>query len=121
MHVLGGLTRNNALVPYMGAGKVETSVLVEGFEQFRQQITQTPSVLLDHAPLLRSPECIVQIPPWVQKGCIVQYWPPYAPEGHLSESLWRFMQYSWLPFAAFVSCPKLGEAIEEILTRGGTE
>jgi len=46
---------------------------------------------------------IEQMPKWVQKGLIIKYLPPYAPELNLIEILWRFMQYSWLPFSAYAS------------------
>ena len=46
---------------------------------------------------------IEQMPKWVQKGLIIKYLPPYAPELNLIEILWRFMQYSWLPFSVYAS------------------
>ena len=103
LNVLGFLQRNNDLVPYMIEGKVDTSVIVECFEQFSQQINKKTYVLLDNGPLHRSQECIEQMPKWVQKGLIIKYLPPYAPELNLIEILWRFMQYSWLPFSAYAS------------------
>jgi DDE superfamily endonuclease len=57
----------------------------------------------------------------VQRGLMVKYLPAYAPELHLIEILWRFMQYDWLPFSAYTSFQCLYEAIEQILTRVGTE
>jgi hypothetical protein len=47
--------------------------------------------------------------------------PAYAPELNLIELWWRFMPYSWLPFSAYTSFQCLYEAIEQILTRVGTE
>src|SRR6516164_6328549 len=90
-------------VGYMIEGKVDTSVIVECFEQFSQQINKKTYVLLDNGPLHRSQECIEQMPKWVQKGLIIKYLPPYAPELNLIEILWRFMQYSWLPFSVYAS------------------
>jgi hypothetical protein len=52
---------------------------------------------------------------------MVKYLPADAPELNLSEILWRFMTYSWLPFSAYASCQCLSEAVEEILTRIGTD
>ena len=40
LHVLGFLKRNNELVPYMVEGKIDTSIIVECFEQFSQQLTK---------------------------------------------------------------------------------
>ena len=108
-------------MPYLVEGKVDTSVIVECFEQFSQQIDKKTSVLLDNAPVHRSQEFIEQIPKWVKQGLIIKYLPTYAPELNLIEILWRFMKYYWLPFAAYASFQSLGEAIEEILTRVGTE
>jgi len=58
---------------------------------------------------------------WVKKGWMVKYLPSSAPEWNLIEILWRFMQYYWLPFSAYASFPCLSKAVEEILTRIGTD
>ena len=102
-------------------GKVDTAVIVECFEQCSQQIRKTTSVLLDNAPMHRSQTFIKQIPQWGKKGLIIKYLPAYAPALNLIELLWRFMKYSWLPFAASTSFHCLVEAVEAILTRFGTE
>ena len=46
---------------------------------------------------------------------------PYSPELNLIEILWRFMQYYWMPFSAYVSLPCLLQSIEDILQRFGTD
>jgi transposase len=119
--VLGFLKRNNDLVPYMVPGTVDTSVIVECFDQFSQQIDKKTYVLLDNAPVHRAQECIKQIPKWVKQGLIIKYLPPYAPELNRIEILWPFMKYYWLPFSAYTSFPCLVAAIEEILIHIGTE
>ena len=50
-----------------------------------------------------------------------EYLPSYAPELNLIEILWRFMKYYWLPFSAYASFQCLSEAVEEVLTRIGTD
>jgi hypothetical protein len=105
----------------MIAGKVDTPVMIECCEHLSQQIDKKTSVGLDNAPMHRAQELIKQIPPWVQQGFIIKYVPPYAPALHLIEMLWRFMQYYWLPFSAYASFQSLVEAVEEILTRFGSE
>jgi hypothetical protein len=37
------------------------------------------------------------------------------------EILWRFIKYDWLPFSAYASCSCLWKAVEDILTRFGTD
>ena len=46
---------------------------------------------------------------------------PHSPALNLIEILWRFIKYHWLPFSAYTSFQCLIEAIEEILTRVGTD
>jgi len=57
----------------------------------------------------------------VKKGLMVKYLPAYAPALNLIEILWRFMKYYWLPFSAYTSFQCLSAAVEEILTRIGTD
>jgi transposase len=121
LNVLGFLKRTNELVPYMVEGTVDTSTIVECFEQFSQQLTKRTYVFLDNAPVHRSQEFIGHIAQWVQRGLIIKYLPAYAPELNLIEILWLFMKYSWLPFSAYTSFQCLYEAVEQLLTRVGTE
>ena len=52
---------------------------------------------------------------------IVKYLPSYSPELNLIEILWRFIKYYWLPFSAYTSFQCLCTAVEDILTRFGTD
>jgi transposase len=102
-------------------GKVDASVIVTCFDPLRHQVDKKTYVCIDNAPMHRSQALSKQMPKWVKKGLIVKYLPSYAPELNLIEILWRFMQYSWLPFSAYASFQCLSEAVEEILTRIGTD
>jgi len=119
--VLGFLKRNNELVPYMVEGKIDTSIIVEAFEQFSHHLDKRTYVFLDNAPVHKSQEFVEHIAQWVQRGLIIKYLPAYAPELNLIEILWRCMKYYWVPFSAYASFSCLYEAIEQILTRVGTE
>ncbi len=102
-------------------GKVDASVIVEGFAPLSQQLAKKTYVCIDNAPMHRSQACIKQMPTWVKKGLMVKYLPAYAPALNLIEILWRFMKYYWLPFSAYTSFQCLSAAVEEILTRIGTD
>ena len=121
LNVLGFLRRNNELFPYMVEGKIDTSVIVECFDQFSKQIKKRTYVLLDNSPLHRSSQFIGHIRQWVKRGLIIKYLPPYSPELNLIEILWRFIKYYWLPFSAYMSFSSLVQAVEDILTRFGTD
>jgi len=121
LNVLGFLRRNNDLYPYMIEGSIDTAVIIECFDQLSTQIAKRSYGLLDKAPMHRSKAFMQQIPQWVKKGLIVKYLPSYAPELHLIEMLWRFIKSYWLPFSAYTSFECLCKAIEDILTRFGTD
>jgi hypothetical protein len=121
LNVLGFLKRNNDLYPYMIEGSIDTSVIIECFDQLSTQIDKRSYVLLDNAPMHRSKAFIQRIPHWVSKGLIVKYVPAYSPELNLIEILWRFIKYDWLPFSAYTSCQCLCKAVEDLLTRFGTD
>src|SRR5262245_16868555 len=102
-------------------GRVDTSVIIEGFHPLSPQIDKRSDGLLDHAPMHRSTAFIQQIPQAGRKGLIIKDLPSYAPELNLVEILWRLIKYYWLPFSAYPSCPCLCKAVEDILTRFGTD
>jgi len=68
LNVLGFLTRHQALFPYVIEGCVDTSVVVECFEQFSQQLKKKAYVLLDNASIKKSREFIRHMPKWVKRG-----------------------------------------------------
>ena len=105
----------------MVEGKVDTSVIIECFEQFSRQLAKRTYVFLDNAPVHRSQEFIEHIAQWVPRGLIIKYLPAYAPELNLIEILWRCMTYYWVPFSAYASFSCLYEAVAQILTRFGTD
>ena len=78
LNVLAFLKRNNDLYPYMIEGSVDTSVIIECFDQLSDQLDKRSYVLLDNAPMHRSKAFIQQIPQWVRKGLIVKYLPAYC-------------------------------------------
>ena len=121
LNVLGFLKRNNDLYPYMIEGSVDTAVIIACFDQLSAQLDKRSYVLLDNAPMHRSKAFMHQIPKWVRKGLMVKYLPAYSPELHLIEMLWRFIKYYWLPFSAYASFSCLCKAVEDILTRFGTD
>lgn len=52
---------------------------------------------------------------------MVKSLPSDAPALNLSEILWRFLTYSWLPVSASTSFQCLCTAVEDTLTRLGTD
>jgi transposase len=102
-------------------GSIDTAVIIECFDQLSAQIDKRSYVLLDNAPMHRSKAFIQHIPQWVRQGLMVKYLPPYAPALNLIEILWRFIKYAWLPFSAYTSFQCLCKAVEDILTRFGTD
>jgi len=121
LNVWGFLHRPHDLSPSMMAGKVDTPVIVQCFAQCSKQSKKRTSVWLDNSPLHRSHEFMRHRPQWVKRGLMIQYLPPYSPELHLIEILWRFINYHWWPFSAYKSLPWLVQAVEDILTRFGTD
>src|SRR5262245_25859893 len=80
LNVLGFLKRNNELVPYIVEGKIDTSIIVEAFEQFSHHLDKRTYVFLDNAPVHKSQEFVEHIAQWVQRGLIIKYLHFYALE-----------------------------------------
>ena len=102
-------------------GSRDTPIMIECFDQLRTHLDKRSYVLLDNAPRHRSKAFMQRMPQWVRKGVMLKYLPSYAPELNLIEILWRFLTYYWLPFSAYTSFQCLWKAVEDILTRFGTD
>jgi hypothetical protein len=79
LNVLGFLNRHNDLYPHVMEGKVDTSVIVECFDQFSKQVQKRTYVFLANSPLHRSHEFIRHISQWVKRGALSALWADSSP------------------------------------------
>jgi transposase len=121
INILGFMNRKNDLHPYMFEQSINTSVVVACFNDFCQKIKKKTIVIMDNSSIHTSEEFEEHIPRWKQKGLIIKYLIPYAPELNLIEILWRTIKYQWLPFSAYHCLNSLIEALEAILSNVGSE
>jgi hypothetical protein len=117
----GVMKRQNDLQPWMFAGSRHTGVVIACVDAFCHTLTKKTVVGIDHASLQTRAALADKLPDWRKKGLIVQYLPPYAPELNLLESLWRRIQYTWLPFSASECLNAFSEALATILSHVGSE
>jgi hypothetical protein len=117
----GVLKRHHDLYPDLLAGSRDPAVLIECFAQCSAHLDQRSDGRRANAPMPRSKAFMHRIPPGVRQGFLVKDGPSYAPELNLSEMLWRLSKYSWLPCSASTAFPCLWKAVEDILTRFGTD
>ena len=121
IHVLGFMNRNNDVHASMFEQSIHTGVVLGCFDAFCQTITQKTVVVMDKASIHRSEAFEDRIPYWKKQGLIIKYLPPYSPELHLIEILWRRITYTWLPFSAYACLNALIEALEDILSQVGSK
>ena len=58
---------------------------------------------------------------WETNGLTVKYLPTYSPELNLIEIVWRFIKYSWLPLAAYLSFKNLKNELQMVLDGIGSK
>jgi hypothetical protein len=115
------MNRDNDLHPYMFEQSVNTAVVIACFDAFCETITKKTVVVIDNASIHTSEAFAERIADWKQQGLLIKYLPPYCPELHLIEILWRRIKYTWLPFSASQCLDALSEALENILSHVGSE
>jgi hypothetical protein len=112
--------RQNDWPPFLFAGALHTGVGTACCDACCHTLTKQPVVVIDHASIHTSAEFAARLPYWKKQGLIIQYLPPYAPELHLIDILWRRSTYTWLPFSAYACLNALREALETILSHVGS-
>jgi transposase len=75
----------------------------------------TTIVILDNASTHTSKLFQTKIEEWKQKGLILYFLPPYAPELNRIEILWRFMKYHWIKISDYASTQTLKDYIHRVL------
>lgn len=121
LHVLGFLTKHQAIETFIVEGQVDTQVVIACFEAFSKIVNKPACVILDNAAQHTSKAFKQQRRRWEADGLYIKYLPPYSPELNLIEILWRFSKYRWLPFSAYLNFSNLRLALEDILKHLGTK
>jgi len=121
INVVGFMNRHTDLQAYMFEQSVHRGVVMACCDAFCQTITPKTVVVLDNASIHTSEEFEERMPCWRKQGLILQSLPPYSPELHLIEILWRHIKYRWIPFSASQCLNALIEALENILSNVGSK
>jgi hypothetical protein len=113
--------RQHDVHPFLCADSLHTGVVLACCDAFGQPLTTKTVVVIDHASIHTREDFEDRLPSWQKNGLIIKYLPPYAPELHRIEILWRRIKYTWLPFSASACLNALSEALETILSQVGSE
>jgi len=100
---------------------LHTGVVLACVDAFGRTMTKKTVVVVDHAAIHRSEACEDRVPSWKKHGLIIKYLPPYSPELHLIEILWRRITYAGLPFSASACLNAMIEALDDILSHVGSK
>lgn len=78
-------------------------------------------VVIDNAPRPTAEEFADQLDEWARGGGHVFFLPPYCPELHLLELLWRKSKYAGLPVSAYESYQAFVQALAAGLSQVGSK
>jgi len=121
LNVLGFMSKQNDLTPFIVKGSVDTAVAVACFNEFSQNLKKKTFVIMDNSPVHKSKEFIGNLRQWSSRGLFVRFLPAYSPELNSIEILWRKIKYEWMPFSAYLSFKMLQTALENILRDFGSK
>jgi len=122
INVLGFLnTQTKHLFHRMTTDKVDTTCVVEFFDDFAKQIKKATVVVLDNASIHTSKKFKEQIEKWEALGLYLLYLPPYSPELNPIEILWREMKYRWVDLNALISFDVFQKHVSRLLNGFGFE
>ncbi|MDQ3256766.1 MAG: IS630 family transposase [Acidobacteriota bacterium] len=102
-------------------GRVDTSLVLECFHLFSNQITRPTIVAIDNASIHTAEEFEDEIDDLRRKGIIVKYLPAYSPELNLIEILWRKIKYEWLPLSAYENFKTMTRELFEVIKGIGSK
>lgn len=102
-------------------GYVDSQVVIEFFDEFSRKIKKKTTVIIDNASVHTSKKFKNELKKWKTKGLHIKYLPTYSPELNLIEIVWRFIKYSWLPLASYLSFKSLKDNLKNVLDGIGTK
>jgi hypothetical protein len=120
--VLGVLSYDGELTPYVTQGIVDSDIVVACMDDFSTKIGDKPSlVVIDNASPHRSAKFQSRIETWESRGLFFYFLPPYCPELNLIEILWRMIKHHWLPVKAYNNFKSLLDTLNHVLANVGGE
>lgn len=121
LNVLCFISKDNRSESFCFNCTVDTRAVIRCSDGFVKNCQKKTVVIIDNSSVHHSEEFEEKIPKWEKKLLFIRYLPAYSPELNLSEILWRFIKYYWLPISAFLSFKHLVNAVEYILKNIGSE
>jgi DDE superfamily endonuclease len=121
MHVGGCMHRQNDLHTDRFDQSRHTGVVLACCEACCKTLKKQTVVMIDHASIHTSEAFADRIPHWKKQGFIIKYLPTSSPEFNRIEILWRRIKYDWLPFSAYQCLNAMLEALENMLSHGGSK
>ncbi len=120
-NVLGFINKQGDLHSYLSDKSVDSTKVIEVFDEFSKQLTKPTVVVLDNASVHTSQIFKENIAKWSNRGLTLLYLPPYSPELNIIEILWRFIKYHWIEMSAFQSYTNMRDYVQKILREYGTK
>ena len=121
LNVLGFINKQQDFHATTVQGYVDSEIVVTAFDHFCDTIRKKTVVLVDNASIHTSDTFKRKAVEWETNGLTVKYLPTYSPELNLIEIVWRFIKYSWLPLAAYLSFKNLKNELQMVLDGIGSK
>lgn len=120
LNCFGLVARDNTLYFETTTQSIDSSFIIEQFEQLSTSITQDTVVVLDNARPHTAKAIQERRPSWQQRGLTLFYLPPYSPHLNLAETLWRKLKYQWLKPHDYLCFENLRYAVRLALAAVGS-
>ena len=99
---------------------IDSSFIIEQFEQLSMSISKETVVVLDNARPHTAKAVQERRASWQQRGLTLFYLPPYSPHLNLAEALWRKLKYEWLRPQDYLWFEQLRYAVQLALAAVGS-
>lgn len=120
LNCFGLIARDNTLHFETITKSIDSSFIIEQFEQLSMAISKETVVVLDNARPHTAKAVQERRASWQQRGLTLFYLPPYSPQLNLAEILWRKLKYEWLRSQDYHSFEGLRYAVELALAAVGS-
>lgn len=120
LNCFGLIARDNTLHFETITKSIDSSFIIEQFEQLSMSISKETVVVLDNARPHMVKAVQERRASWQQRGLTLFYLPPYSLQLNLAEILWRKLKYEWLRPQDYRSFEGLRYAVELALAAVGS-
>lgn len=119
INLFGLISRSNDFLYKLSEKNINSSFIVEFFDNLSFKIEKKTVVVLDNASIHKAGKVMKLLKCWQKRGLFIFFLPPYSPQLNIAERLWKEIKEGWIRPSDYLDADNLFYALDRICANIG--